>query len=333
LGAEFVVSLDSAKAAELGVSPLSVADTLRTALFSAKATSIRSGKDDIEVRTRLDLNPSYTEPSETTHTSIDAVRALTVKGRYGQVPLSTIATITYEAAQTSISHEAGTRISTVTAEVTAQANAIEVTKQFEKLFTTEKIEAGVTMKLGGASEDVSESFTELFVALIAGAALMLSILILEFNSFRQSFYLLAIVPLSLVGVFGGLALVGQPLSLPSMLGVIALAGVIINHAIILMDSIARIHREHPELSLEGVVVEASGTRLRPILLTTVVTVVGMLPLAFASPFWGPLAYAIMFGLAFSLLLTLVLIPMLYYRWPGKVIREKYAALSSTESAV
>jgi multidrug efflux pump subunit AcrB len=160
---------------------------------------------------------------------------------------------------------------------------------------------------------------------------MLSILVLEFNSFRQSFYLLSIIPLSLVGIFGGLALVGQPLSLPSMLGVIALAGVIINHAIILMDSIARIHREHPELSLEGVVVEASTTRLRPILLTTVVTVIGMLPLAFASPFWGPLAFAIMFGLAFSLFLTLGLIPMLYYRWPGKEVRERYAQISSTES--
>src|SRR4029077_2510253 len=112
-------------------------------------------------------------------------------------------------------------------------------------------------------------FTEMFIALIAGAALMLSILVLEFNSFRQSMYLLSIIPLSLVGVFGGLALVGSPLSLPAMLGVIALAGVIINHAIILMDSIARIHREHPGMTLENVVVEAASTRLRPILLTTV----------------------------------------------------------------
>ena len=125
-------------------------------------------------------------------------------------------------------------------------------------------------------------------------------------------------------MFVGLTLVGQPLSLTSMLGVIALAGVIINHAIILMDSIARIHREHPEMNLEEVVIEAASTRLRPILLTTVVTVIGMIPLVFASPFWAPLAFSIMAGLAFSLLLTLVLIPVLYYRWPGKKIRELYA---------
>ena len=183
------------------------------------------------------------------------------------------------------------------------------------------------MKLGGATEDVGQSFTELFIALIAGAALMLTILILEFNSFRHSFYLLAIIPLSLIGVFAGLTLVGQPLSLTSMLGVIALAGVIINHAIILMDSIARIHRENPGHTLENVVVDAASTRLRPILLTTVVTCVGMIPLASASAFWGPLAFSIMFGLAFSLLLTLLLIPMLYFRWPGKSVRQKFAQVA------
>jgi multidrug efflux pump subunit AcrB len=326
--AEFVVDLDSAKATELGVSPVAVADTLRTALFSAKATSIRQGKDDIEVRTKLDLNPAYKDPAETTHATIDAVRELTVQGAKGPVPLSTIATISYEPSQTAIAHEAGTRTGSVTADVSGKTNAIEATKQFQKLFTKDKLGKGVTMKVGGESEDVGKSFLELFVALIAGAALMLSILVLEFNSFRQSLYLLSIIPLSLVGVFAGLALVGQPLSLTSMLGVIALAGVIINHAIILMDSIARIHREEPKMSLEDVVVEAASTRLRPILLTTIVTVIGMVPLIFVNAFWAPLAFAVMAGLAFSLLLTLVLIPTLYYRWPGKAIREHYDQLES-----
>jgi len=323
--AEFLVSLDTAKAAALGVSPATVAGTLRTALFSTKATSIRTGKNDIEARVKLDLNPQYRDPSDTTHVTVDAVRSLLIPGAKGPVPLSSIATVTYEAAQTSIRHEAGNRISTVTAEVAATSNAIEATNQFAKAFTNDKLGKGVTMKLGGESEDVTKSFLELIIALVAGAALMLSILVLEFNSFRHSLYLLLIIPLSLVGVHVGLTLMGQPLSLTSMLGVIALAGVIINHAIILMDSIARIHREQEHLSLEDVVVEAAGSRLRPILLTTIVTVIGMVPLAFASPFWAPLAFAIMFGLAFSLLLTLVLIPMLYYRWPGKEIRARYSA--------
>jgi len=322
--AEFVVSLDSAKATELGVSPLTVADTLRTALFSTKATSIRTGTDDIEVLTKLDLNPAYADPSETRHATIDAVRNLTVVGTKGPVPLSSIATITYESAQSSINHEAGDRITTVSADVAPTANVVEVTNEFERRFTDDMLGKGVVKKQGGATEDIAQSFTEMFLALIAGAALMLAILVLEFNSFRHSFYLLLIIPLSLIGVFFGLAIVNQPLSLTSMLGVIALAGVIINHAIILMDSIARIHRENPNHTLEEVVIDAASTRLRPILLTTVVTVVGMLPLALSSAFFGPLAIAIMFGLAFSLLLTLVLIPMLYYRWPGKSVRAKFS---------
>ncbi len=326
-GGEFVVSIDSGKAAELGVSPLVVADTLRTALFGAKATSIRTGKEDIEVYTKLDLNPDYQDPSQTTYTTIDSVRSLTFPTASGPVPLSSIATIAYGASQSSISHEAGTRTVSVTAEVTGGANAIEVSNEFEKRFGDDLLGKGVTLKVGGASEDVSESFTQLFVALIAGAALMLAILVLEFNSFRLSLYLLSIIPASLVGVFFGLALVGQPLSLTSMLGVIALAGVIINHAIILMDSVARIHRENHDMSLEDVVVEAASTRLRPILLTTIVTVVAMIPLTLVSPFWAPLAFSIMFGLAFSLLLTLLLIPMLYYRWPGKRVREQFVGES------
>jgi len=322
-GAEFVVALDGAKAADAGVSAFAVADTLRTALFSAKATSIRTGTDDIEVRVKLDVNTAYRDPSETTRTNIDAVRSLQIAGTKGSIPLSTVATISYEPAQTAINHEAGHRITTVTAEVAPGENAIEAGAEFARRFTPDKLGEGVTMQSGGASEDVAESFTELFLALIAGAALMLCILILEFNSLRHSFYLLLLIPLSLIGVHAGLALMGQPLSLTSMLGVIALAGVIINHAIILMDSIARIHREQEHLPLREVVIEAATSRLRPIVLTTVVTVVGMIPLTLASPFWAPLAFAIMFGLAFSLLLTLVLVPILYYRWPGKAIRRKY----------
>lgn len=325
---EFVVTLDTAKAAERGVSPGAVASVLRTALFSSEIASVRTGSDDVDIRVKLDLNPQYTDPSQTTDVSIDAVRALLIDGIQGSVPLSQIATITYEASQTSIAHEAGTRVMSVTADASADANALDITNEFAREFTPDKLGEGVVMKSGGAAEDIGQSFLELFLALIAGAALMLAILVLEFNSLRHSFYLLLLIPLSLIGVHAGLTLVGQPLSLTSMLGVIALAGVIINHAIILMDSISRIHIERPELSLEDVVVQAAVSRLRPVVLTTVVTVIGMIPLALASAFWAPLAFAIMAGLAFSLLLTLLLIPILYYRWPGSAVRKKYATRSA-----
>jgi multidrug efflux pump subunit AcrB len=153
--------------------------------------------------------------------------------------------------------------------------------------------------------------------------LAFAILVLEFNSLRFPLYLILIIPLSLIGVFLGLALTGQALSFSSMLGVIALAGVIINHAIILLDSILRILRnEDNKRSLRESIVEASAVRLRPIVLTTVTTVIGMIPLTTASPLWGPLAFAIMFGLTFAMVLTLVFIPVFFYRWPGEFKRMK-----------
>lgn len=324
-GAEFVVRLDSARAAELGVSPLVAADTLRSALFGVKATDIREGATDIEVRTKLDLNPNYRDPSETANATIDAVRSLTVPGKNGPVPLSSIASITYEPANASIRHEDGTRIATLTADAAKGGNPIQIAADFEERMEDITLPEGVTMKIGGESEDVNQSFAEMGIALLAGAALMLAILVLEFNSFRHSLYLLSIIPLSLVGVFFGLMLTGSPLSFPSMLGVIALAGVIINHAIILMDSIARIGKEHSDKGLTDIVVEAASSRFRPIVLTTVTTVIGMVPLSLAAGMWGPLAFSIMFGLAWSMVLTLVLVPVLYHRWPGKAVKERYGA--------
>ena len=316
-GTEFVIRIDSAKAVDRGVSPAMAADALRTALFGTKALDIRTGSDDIEVRTLMDLNPDYRDPGETTDVTIEAVKELSIMGSKGPVPLSSIATIAYEPAQSVIRHEDGTRIASITAAVSGETTAIEATDEFLSRMEAVELPEGVTLSTGGESEDVNQSFAEMGIALLAGAALMLAILVLEFNSFRYSLYLLSIIPLSLIGVLVGLMVTGSPLSFPSMLGVIALAGVIINHAIILMDSIAHIHRERPELGTTDVVIEAASIRFRPIILTTIVTVVGMIPLSFASSLWGPLAFSIMFGLAWSAVLTLIYIPIMYHRWPGK----------------
>ena len=319
---QFTVALNTVEAANLGVSPTAVASTLRTALYGIKATSIRSGTNNIDVYVKLDLNPAYNDPSQTTNTTIDAVRALTVPGTHGPVPISSIATVSFDPSQTVIAHENGARTVTLSSDLTKSGNATQVTALFQKTFAPQ-VPSGVTMSVEGDSQDIANSFRDMLLALLAGAAFMLAILVLEFNSFRLAFYLLLIIPLSLIGVFAGLFITNSPLSFPSMLGVIALAGVIINHAIILMDSISRIGREESGKTLIDVVVEATSLRLRPILLTTVTTVIGMIPLSFVSALWGPLAFTIMFGLAFSLLLTLLLIPILYTRWPGKRVRAQF----------
>jgi multidrug efflux pump subunit AcrB len=237
----------------------------------------------------------------------------------------------------SISHENQKRISTVNADVKTGFNALEVTTELQKMIKEkygENLGEGVTVVYGGDNEDIQNTFRDMILALVALLFLMLVILVLEFGSFRYSLYLLLAIPLSLIGVFAGLAITGQSLSFSAMLGIIALAGVIINHAIILLDSILRKLEEEKiqegdtsfhlkdledekENRLFDAIVESSAVRLRPIFLTTATTVVGMIPLAGVSALWGPLAFTIMFGLAFSMVLTLVLIPLLFYRFPGK----------------
>ncbi len=189
---------------------------------------------------------------------------------------------------------------------------------YNKKMESVKLPDGVTVSIGGENEETNKSFAEMGFALIAGILLTFVVLVLSFDSYRFAGFLLLLVPLSLIGVFGGLALTRQNLSFSSLLGVIALAGVIINHAIILMDSIIQRIKSGSGHKFSDIIIDAAVSRLRPIVLTTITTVIGMIPLTYASALWGPLAFAILFGLSFAMILTLVLIPTLVYRWPGKL---------------
>jgi HAE1 family hydrophobic/amphiphilic exporter-1 len=217
----------------------------------------------------------------------------------------------------SISHEDGKRIVTVSSALYKNITATDVVSEFMKHKAEVLAGTKVQISTGGETEEMNKTFLEMLQALILGLLLMMIVLILEFNSFRYAFYTLSIAPLSLTGVLLGLTITRQAISFPSILGFIALAGVIVNHTILLIDSIDRTRRDHPERPIREIVIGSASTRLRPILLTTVTTVIGMLPLVFVNAMWGPLALTVMFGLSFSLLLTLLFIPIIVYRWPGK----------------
>lgn len=316
-GTQFALTIDRAKASQVGLSPAQVASTLRTAVSGVVATTIKNDSEDIDVLVTTNLNPNWQEPSDTTKTDINGLLNLSIKTPRGTVLLGSILSPSIEKSNAVIRREDQKNIATVSAYTEDKVTPVEVSAAFKKAMDAEKLPLGVAMKIGGETEDVNKSFSEMGIAFLAGLVLMLAILVLEFNSFRYSFYLLMLVILSLIGVLGGLALTGQPFSFSSLLGIIALAGVIINHAIILVDSII-VRMKNPEgRTLEQVVVDGAASRLRPIVLTTITTVIGMIPLAGASALWGPLAFAIMFGLSFAMILTLILTPILVYQNPGK----------------
>lgn len=317
---EFVLTVDKAKASTLGVSPAAVGSILRSTVFGVEATTISEDGEDIAVVVRLGLDKTTTDPAATPKITIDTLRNLSVQSVTGApVPLSSVLSESLAPANAAISREDKIRQVTVSAFTTEGVVAGDVVATFKDRVSELDLPAGVTISYGGEAENVNQSFTEMFVALLVGLLLMLAILVLSFNSIRYSLYLLLAVPYSLIGVFFGLAATGLALSFTSLLGVIALAGVIINHAIILMDSMINHKASTGNVPLIDQVSDAAVSRFRPIMLTTITTVVGMIPLSRISDFWSPLAFAIMFGLTFAMILTLILVPTLFYR--NEVYRE------------
>jgi HAE1 family hydrophobic/amphiphilic exporter-1 len=273
------------------------------------------GGDEIAVTVKLALNPAYNTPRDTARTTMESIRSIPLPTQNGTVLLGSVLEVSLASADEVVRHEDGERIVTVTSEVAPGTYAADVTAAF-KTGAAEKLSLpdGVTMTVGGENEDVDQSFKDMFRALIFGVILILVVLVVEFNQFRTSFLVLSVVPLSLIGVLFGLLITFQPVSFPTMLGFIALAGVVVNHAIILVDVFGHLRSEHPDMPLREVVIEGGAIRLRPILLTKITSIIGLVPLLYASDLWQPIAVAMIFGLSFTGVLTLILIPALYLKY-------------------
>ncbi|MBP9843163.1 MAG: efflux RND transporter permease subunit, partial [Candidatus Pacebacteria bacterium] len=283
-------------------------------VYGTTATTYTEKSNDIDVVVKMKVDGMSTDPAATPNVSYDTLSNLTVISQNGTpVLLGSVITPTLGAANAAITHEDGRRVESISAYTKGDVTAIEIVNAFKARESELGLSTDVAVSYGGETEDINRSFTEMALAIVAGLILMLAILVLSFNSVRYSLYLLLAVPYSLIGVFTGLAIAGLPLSFTSMLGVIALSGVIINHSIILMDSMIFHKASSGDEDLIHTVAEAATSRLRPIFLTTVTTVIGMIPLSRISDFWSPLAFAIMFGLAFAMVLTLIMVPVLYYR--------------------
>jgi len=316
-GLEFVFTIDRAKASELGISPSLIAQTLRIAISGVEATTIRNTENDINVITSLNLNSNYITTEDTIKTTVDSIRNLSINTPSGSVLIDSITDISIKRSNASITHENQKTIISVSGYLEDGFVAQDVVPELQKQLEIEIPNTNsIIWSIGGESEDIDQSFKEMFYALIAGIFLIALILVLQFNSFRYPIFIVSVPPLSLAGLLIGLTITFQTLSFPSLMGFITLAGIVVNNAIILIDAANR-NREDG-MDIKEAIINASTSRLRPILLTTLTTVVGIFPLVFASAIWGPLAYAVMFGLSYSLILTLILIPILYNKWPGKI---------------
>jgi HAE1 family hydrophobic/amphiphilic exporter-1 len=318
-GTEFVLSIDKAKATALGINPSALSLLLRTAIHGTEATTINTPEDDIEVIVKLNLNPEYRDPHSTNEVTIGAIQNIEIPTPDGTVLLNSILETGVQKSSAAIRHEDERRIATTESQLAEGGNVALINSEFEARAAEElDLPHGVEMIIGGENEETDQSFAEMGYAIIAGLILMFAIIVLMFNSYRHSLYVIAPAFFSFIGIAVGLTLTGNALSFPSLMGLIALVGIVVNNSIILIDVMNNLRRENTKMETMGVVLTGASSRLRPILLTTLTTVIGIVPLLFASSLWAPLALSIIFGLSFSVVITLIFIPILYRRNPGEL---------------
>ncbi|MCH8889014.1 efflux RND transporter permease subunit [Patescibacteria group bacterium] len=322
-GTQFILKIDKAKATELGLNSNVVSQILRASVNGIEATTIKSASEDIDVLVKLDLNPDFITPHDTNRVNLDALRQIEIHTPKGSILLGSILEPSIAKSNTVIAHEDGKRHSTVESELTENGNTRNIVKEFAKRAKTENlVPLGVTMVVGGENQETDESFADMGKAFVIGIILMFAILVLQFNSFRHAIYTLSVVPTALIGLFFGLLFTGKALSFPSLMGLIALSGIVVNNSIILIDTINHLRINNPLMKHIDAVIEGSVQRLRPILLTTITTIIGIAPLTLATELWAPLAWSVIFGLSFTVFATLLLIPLLYNRKPGTLGNDK-----------
>ncbi|MCE8032494.1 efflux RND transporter permease subunit [Billgrantia tianxiuensis] len=296
------VDTDDARAAEYGLSRRDVATVLAGASRGVEVGTWRAARDPAPLLIRAPEGERF--PTD----GLEGLRLAAADGT--SVPLGEIASLELTWRPAVIQHRGLRRMTAVLAEVadgwTYDGVLGEILPQLEAL----ELPTGVSYTIGGAAESAGDANTALFQTLPFGGLLLMVFLLAQFNSFRQLCIVLTTVPLSIIGVVPGLWLTGQPFGFTAILGVVALVGIVVNNAIVLIDLMNANRKQG--LDVREAVVSAVARRTRPVLLTTATTVAGLVPLTLTqSTLWPPMAWAIISGLVASTLLTLLVIPALY----------------------
>jgi len=293
------INVDDATAARYGLTRADVAQSLYGQSFGVIAERYRQEEDPI---------PLVLRSREGTALSLSRLLSVNIYNDRGDaVPLSAVATVetTWEPAVRYLRD--GVRMNTVTANLQTGYGFNVALERLNEALEQNPLPEGTRIALGGDAEGSGDANSALLTAAPIGVLLLLFFLLLQFNSFRRVGIILLTVPLATVGIFPGLVLSNSPFGFQSLLGVIALVGIVVNNAIVLLDVMDR--QLAAGEGIRDAVRKAVEQRTRPILLTTATTVAGLLPLAFSSStLWPPMAWAIISGLLASTVLTLLVIP-------------------------
>ncbi|MBT3348878.1 efflux RND transporter permease subunit [bacterium] len=290
--------------AKFGLSPAQVVQTLRAGVHGVTAVHLTEGDEEIDVDVRLDWQGDASWDDPESLDILNRIPMLTPSGHF--ITLSQVATPKLSSELSEIQHRDGRRIVSVLADMKAGVPVSTLRESIDAAIQNLDLHPGEMANVGGDSEEGNRLMTESANAMMFALVLILIVLVTQYNSFYQSLVTLFLIPLSLTGVFLGFWAIGFPISFPTMIGIVSLAGIIVNDAIVLIDHI-NLHR-NDGMDLTTSYIEAGKKRMQPIFLTSITTVVGMLPLSLSDEIWGGLGFAIIFGMSLSTVLTLLLIP-------------------------
>lgn len=241
------------------------------------------------------------------------ITTLTIQTQSGAVPLSSLGELHLESNPTVINREDGKRTISVSAGVKPGFVLSDINKNLESYASNGlNLPIGYIWKTGGVNEENTKSVQSIFQAMGLSFLLILVTMVIQFGSYRQAFIILLLIPLAISGVFIVFALTATPLSFPALIGILALFGVVVTNAMFIIDKINRNRRGG--MNLEHAIADAAESRLEPIMLTSLTTILGLVPITFSDPLWRGLGGAIISGLAFSGIIMLFFVPVMYYTW-------------------
>ncbi|MEL7020758.1 MAG: efflux RND transporter permease subunit, partial [Bacteroidota bacterium] len=352
---ELLVNINREAAMRYEVSTFAIADAIRTSVFGKEISKFKTTDDDFPIQLRLAPEYRY-DLSDLLNQSI-TFRSM-ASGRVVQVPISAVADVSYSSTYSSINRKDEERMITIYSNVLDGYNPNEVVAEIQDELAGFELPAGYSYKFTGEQEEMAENMAFLGNALLIALFAILIIIVGQFNSLISPFIIMLSVLFSFIGVLLGYVFTNMNLVVVMTgVGVISLAGIVVNNAIVLIDYInlcVRRNREAKNIGdmmdmdredIRAAVILGGSTRLRPVLLTAITTVLGLIPLAIGlnfdffglisnldpnfytggdnAAFWGTMAWTVIYGLVFSTFLTLVVVPVMYwlaYRAKRRVVR-------------
>jgi len=339
---EMIIHIDKETAGRFGIKTGQIASAIRTSIYGFEVSKYKTKDDEFPIMVRL--KKQYRNDINTVLNQNISFR--NTRGQLVNVPISAVATIEMNNSFSSIKHVDTKRTITISSNVIEGYNANQINKMIKNEISKIDLPDGYSIEFSGEQKDMQKSMKFLSMAMLIAVVLILIILVTQFNSIVKPLIIIASVILSTIGVFGGLATFDMDfVVIMTGIGIIALAGVVVNNAIVLIDYIDYLKLqkkkelgipEEDNLPLSETILcieEAGKTRLRPVLLTAITTIFGLISLAIGlninfvtlftklDPqfylggdsviFWGPLSWTIIFGLTFATFMTLIVVPAMY----------------------